>query len=77
MSERSSRYGGSDAIFIGWKEIPGGTRLAQFTITAKEHPFFGFTVSESVLRNLNLRVHRIPFRESKVNEFRSSIMNGK
>jgi len=78
MSERSSRYGrGSDAIFIGWRVTPRGTRLAQFTITAKEHPFFGFTVSEPVLRNLNLRVPKILFRESKENEFRSSIMNGK
>jgi hypothetical protein len=78
MSERSSRYGrGSDAIFIGWRLTSGGTHLAQFTITAKEHPFFGFTVSEPVLRNLNLQVPRIPSHESKENEFRSSIMNGK
>ncbi len=78
MSERSSRYSReSDAIFIGWRLTPGGSRLAQFTITAKEHPFSGFTVSEPVLRNLNLQIPRIPFRESNVNEFRSSIKNGK
>ena len=78
MSERSSRYGRrSDAIFIGWRSNPEGTRLAQFTITAKEHPFFGFTVSEPVLRKLNLRVPQISFRVSKGNEFRSTITNGK
>jgi len=67
MSERSSGYGrGSDAMFIGWRLTPGGTRLAQFTITAKEHPFYGFTVSEPVLRNLKLQ---FPLHKTGEDEF--------
>ena len=78
MGEYEYRVGsGPDAIFMGWERNLEGTRLALFTISAVEHPFYGSIVSERTLSNLNLQIPRIPFRESNVNEFRSSIKNGK
>jgi len=78
MGEHKYRAGFEpDAIFLGWEKKLGGTRLALFTISAVEHPFYGSIVSERTLSNLGLQVPRIPFRESKATEFRSSITNGK
>jgi len=68
MGKRSNRYDReADALFIGWKETPGGTHLPHFTIVTTEHPFYGFTVSEPVLHKLDLQVPRIPLRESNEN----------
>ena len=73
MAKRSNRSGTkSEAVFIGWQEGPGGTRLALFNVTAEDHPSNGSTVCEPTLRKLDIQVPEVPFHESKANELRSS-----
>jgi hypothetical protein len=73
MAKRSNRSGKkSDAVFIGWQKILGGTRLALFNVTAEDHPSNGSTVCETTLRELGIQVPGVPFYESKANELRSS-----
>ncbi len=69
MAKRSNRSDTkSEAVFIGWQEGLGGTRLALFNITADGHPASGSTVSETTLRELDIQVPRVPFNKSKANE---------
>ena len=73
MAKRSNRSGTkSEAVFIGWQEGLGGTRLALFNVTAEDHPSNGSTVCEPTLRKLDIQVPEVPFHESKANELRSS-----
>jgi len=69
MDEQKYRAGFEpDAIFLGWGNKSGGTRLALFTISVVEHPFYGSIVSERTLSNLGLQVPRINLREHEGNE---------
>ncbi len=45
-----------DAIFLGWQETLRGDPFPLFVITRKGHPYFGSTVSEKKLRELQLKI---------------------
>lgn len=47
---------GSDAVFLGWQETLSGVAIALYNITACNHPSFGSTVTDRVLRELDLKV---------------------
>jgi hypothetical protein len=51
----------SDAMFLGWQKTPSGKVLALYNVTASKHPARGSTVTETTLRNLNLRIPETPF----------------
>ena len=49
-----------DAQFVGWEVDSSGDRFAFYKIIAADHPMFGSKVTEKGLKDLNLRVPRIP-----------------
>jgi hypothetical protein len=46
----------SDAEFLGWQETSTGETIALYNITAKNHPSCGSTVTDKILRDLNLQI---------------------
>ena len=46
----------SDAIFLGWQETLSGADIALYNITAENHPSYGSTVTDRILRDLNLQI---------------------
>jgi len=46
----------SDAVFLGLQKTDSGDIIAFYNITAKNHPSFGSTVTDSTLRDLNLQI---------------------
>ena len=56
----------SDAVFIGWQEIPTGKKIALYNVTAKDHPLYHSTVSDITLRKQNLKVPQtLPIQRNK------------
>jgi hypothetical protein len=46
----------SDAVFLGWQETFSGETIALYNITAESHPSYGSTVTDRILRDLNLQI---------------------
>jgi hypothetical protein len=46
----------SEAVFLGWQETLSGEVIALYNITAENHPSYGSTVTDCILRDLNLRI---------------------
>lgn len=56
----------SDAVFLGWQETLSGVAIALYNITALNHPSFGSTVTDRVLRELKLKIpKREPYKGNK------------
>jgi hypothetical protein len=45
-----------DAVFLGWQETLSGEDIALYNITAESHPSYGSTVTDGILRDLNLQI---------------------
>ena len=46
----------SDAVFVGWQETLEGEAFALYNVTVKGHAYYGSTVTDRTLRNLNLQI---------------------
>jgi hypothetical protein len=46
----------SDAVFLGWQETITGKAIGLYNIIVKNHPSFGSTVTDRILRDLKLHV---------------------
>ena len=74
MSKRTNQsVPNSDAVFLGWQQIPWGRPLALYNITAAGHPLYGSTVTEDTLRKFNIQIPQIPPRQRGAKKRRSSI----
>jgi hypothetical protein len=62
----------SDAVFLGWQEIPWGSPTALYYITAADHPSYGSTVSKDTLRKLHLQIPQTPPRRRQGEKFSHS-----
>ncbi len=46
----------SDAVFLGWQETLSGDAIALYNITAENYPSYGSTVTDRILRDLELQI---------------------
>lgn len=51
---------GEAAIFLGWQETARGNAIPLYTVTVRDHPLFGSTVSDRTLREQHLPIPTTP-----------------
>jgi len=56
IKHKNTSVRNSDALFLGWQETLSGDIFALYNITAKSHAYYGSTVTDRTLRNLNLQI---------------------
>ena len=59
-ADNESRTCPPDAEFLGWQETVTGNVVPLFNIVTPGHSYYGSTVTEQTLRNLNLQLPELP-----------------
>lgn len=60
IKHKNTYVSDSDAEFLGWQETLSGEDIALYNITVKTHPSYGSTVTDDILRDLNLHIPKQP-----------------
>jgi hypothetical protein len=55
-THKNTSISDSDAVFLGWQETLSGKAIALYNITVESHPSYGSTVTDGILRDLNLQI---------------------
>jgi hypothetical protein len=71
MRKKRPTASNSDAVFIGWQKTHTGSAFALYSVTAAGHPYYGSTVSEETLSDLNLQIPKQQSSKDKESRFDS------